>query len=78
DGQADSNTATVNITIATTTLTFGLDSGEGSWNVTANYLDAMRFQNNIGRMSFSFIAEPAYPEKLRDQAPCRHRFKRRN
>ncbi|MGD0795108.1 MAG: cadherin-like domain-containing protein, partial [Dehalococcoidales bacterium] len=47
DGKADSNTATVTITITTSTATtFGLNSGDNTWNQSANLLDVMRFQNN--------------------------------
>ncbi|MGA2670076.1 MAG: Ig-like domain-containing protein, partial [Dehalococcoidia bacterium] len=47
DGKADSNTATVSITItASTATTFGLNSGDNTWNESANLLDVMRFQNN--------------------------------
>ena len=49
DGQADSNVATVSITISgSTTATFGLDNGSATYNESSNTLDAMRFQNTAG------------------------------
>ena len=49
DGQADSNTATVSITVNTSgsppgdTTTFGLDSGDDTWGEAANVISGMKF-----------------------------------
>ncbi|MFA5309024.1 MAG: Ig-like domain-containing protein, partial [Dehalococcoidales bacterium] len=50
DGNTNSNTATVTITIfaSSSSGTFGLSSGDSSWEQDASVLDAMRFQNTAG------------------------------
>lgn len=49
DGEEYSNTASVSITInPISTATFGLDSGDVTWNDPPNYLSALRFQNTAG------------------------------
>jgi hypothetical protein len=46
DGKADSNIATVSITI--TEPTFGLDNGDSTWVVSPNIVNAFRFLNSVG------------------------------
>ncbi|OGO23305.1 MAG: hypothetical protein A2144_12865 [Chloroflexi bacterium RBG_16_50_9] len=53
DGKADSNTATVTITITQSGATFGLNSGNVSANENPSYLSAMRFQNGAGTGTLS-------------------------
>jgi len=44
DGQAESDVATVSITVTGSTATFGLNSGDMTYEDGANWLEAMRFQ----------------------------------
>ncbi len=48
DGKADSNVATVSISVAGTQVTFGLNGGNSTYNENFSVLDAMRFQNTVG------------------------------
>lgn len=48
DSLAESNIATVNITVTETTATFGLNSGDTTWEDSPNFLSAVRFRNTAG------------------------------